>query len=179
MCHMKFGITKENEKATLLAALHKHGSGKIKDLRNLFSSAPHETWPKPVQRILRICELKVTKNPINAVEMIHKIPNFEIGHLPVHLISKYQIWEMLIQNKNYRELMKVLPSLQSLNMLQANNPISEKVSKTLKNKSLIKEANIHPLEVQPISKLYEKNKRYNEYIKVCKPATFNFIFSLL
>lgn len=162
MCHMKFGITQENDKATLLAALHKYGSGTIKDLRNLFSSASDETWPTPVQRILQICSLKLTKSATGAVDLIQTIPNFEIGHLPVHLISKPQIWEILIPKLNYRELLKVFPTL-----LKMTDPIiSTKMSKSLKNKSLIKDANMHPFEIQPILKLYEKNERYNEYKKV-------------
>lgn len=165
MCHMKFGSTDQNDKAKVVATLFKRGSATITELREINASATDETWPEAIKRIVEICSLKVNESATDAAEMI-KLHNFEMGHLPVHLISQPQVWDILIPKLNYRDLLKVFQTLHSLNMLKPTDSIAKKVSMSIGNANLIKASNMHPLEILPVLKSYEKNERYNESIKV-------------
>lgn len=166
MCHIKFGSTETSDKAKLVATLFKRGSETITELKELQLTVSDESWPKAIRRIYQICSLKVNESAADAAEMI-KLHNFEVGHLPVHLISQHQIWDILIPKMNYRELLTVFQTLHTLNMLNPTDPLSKKMAMYLGSDELIKASNMHPLEIYPILKSYQKNERYNESIKVC------------
>lgn len=167
MCHMKFGTNDAtNDKAAIIATLFKRGSATIAELKALQSTAPDETWSKAIQRILQIFSLKVNESAADASEMI-KLHNFELGHLPVHLYSKHQVWNILMPKMNYRELLKVFQTLHSFNMLKANDPLLKNMATSLGDNNLIKASNVHPMEIYSVLKSYEKNERYNESVKVC------------
>lgn len=162
---MKFGSTQESDKARLIATLFKSGSETITELNEIQPTVADEAWPKAIRRIYEICSLKVNESAADAAEMI-KLHNFEVGHLPAHLISQHQIWDILIPKMNYRQLLKVFPSLHTLNMLNPTDPLSKKMCQALGNNDLIKASSIHPMEIYAVWKSYQINERYNETVKV-------------
>ncbi len=170
---MKFGSADSNDKARIIATLFKPGTATITDLTALQATMPDDTWPKALQRIFHICSLKVNESATDAAEMI-KLHEFDIGHLPAHLIGQPQVWDILIPKMNYRELLKVFPTLHMLNMLKATDPLLKKVSVALGNNNLIRASEVHPLEIYAVLKLYEKNERYNESVKVNVSIFANF-----
>lgn len=163
MCHMKFGATDQSDKAKIVSTLFKRGTATVNEIKDLESA--DTTWPLAIKRIAEICSLKVNESATDAAEMI-KLHHFEVGHLPSHLISQPKVWDILIPKLNYRELLKVFQTLHSLNMLKTNDSLSKKVSMSIGNANLVKAAGMHPLEILPVLKSYEKNERYNEFLKV-------------
>lgn len=166
MCHIKFGSADMNDKAKLVATLFKRGSETITELKELQSTVSDETWSKAIRRMYQICSLKVNESAADAAEMI-QLHDFEVGHLPAHLISHHQIWDILIPKMNYRELLNVFQTLHTLNMLNPTDPLATKMGSSLGNGELIKASGMHPLEIYRVLKSYQKNERYNETIKVC------------
>lgn len=160
---MKFDPTTQSDKCKVIASLFKRGSETIVEFNEQIQDP---SMSEGVNRILRICNLKVNESPADAADMI-TLHNFEIEHLPAHLISQAQVWEILIPKLTYPQLLKILPSLHSLNMLRPTETVSKKLSMSIGNANLIAASGVHPLEVFAVSKLYEKNARYNEYVKVC------------
>lgn len=109
--------------------------------------------------------MKVNESAADAAEMV-KLHNFEVGHLPVHLIAQPAVWDILIPKMNYRELLKVFQTLHSMNMLTSTDDLSKKMCQSLGNNELIKASNMHPLEIYAVAQLYNKNNRYSEHVKV-------------
>lgn len=165
MCHMKFGSTEQSDKAKIIATLFKRGTETITELKELDAVSNDSSCPEAIKRTMEICSLKVNESAADAAEMI-KLHNFEVGHLPSHLISQPKVWEILIPKLNYRELLKVFQTLHTLNMLKPNDAVAKKVSMSCGNANLIKSSSMHPLEILAVLKSYEKNERYNEFVKV-------------
>ncbi|XP_037037205.1 60 kDa SS-A/Ro ribonucleoprotein [Bradysia coprophila] len=164
MCHLKFDETTENDKAKVIATLFKRSTATITDLKAQQATVPDENWPEAIKRIYQICSLKVNESASDAAEMI-RLYNFDIEQLPIHLISQIEIWDILIPTMSYRDVLKVLQTLHSLNMLKPDDALLKKMSGPLGNSNLIKASNMHPLEIYSICKSYEKNERYNETVK--------------
>lgn len=162
MSHMNFGQT---DKAKIINTLFKRGST-ISEQLQITAQTPLETKPEPIQRMFQICSLKVNESAADAAKLI-RVHDFEMGHLPVHLISQPAVWDILLPKMNYRETLKVLLTLYSLNILNVGDPLSTRMCMSLVNNSSLKDSHIHPLEIYSILKLYEKNQRYNESVKVC------------
>lgn len=157
MCHMKFDSP---DKHNVIKTLFKKCTETINELSEL------DSIEAATLRVVEICKLKVNESPTDAAEII-KTHDFEMKHLPAHLICEHEVWEVLIPKLNFRELLIVFGTLHSLNMLKHSDSLSKKISTRIGDRNLIKSSNMHPLEILPVLKGYEKNERYNESVKVC------------
>lgn len=86
-------------------------------------------------------------------------------HLPTALYSTPEVWEKVLPQLSYKELLYCFGILEDLNLLDVKNPLAKKVGFALGNPKTLKEAKLHPFDIYNLLKLYENNERYNDSAK--------------
>lgn len=113
------------------------------------------------KRLNYIYLLKIAENPKDAADLL-KRHKFSWNFLPSHLIYNPVVWEGILANINYRDLLNFIQKLADTNLLNPNEEISKKISHTLGNLTLVTDAKLYPVEIYMVLKLYQKGMRYND-----------------
>lgn len=113
------------------------------------------------KRLNNIYLLKIAENPREACDLM-KRHKFSWTFLPSHLIYNPVVWEGILANINYKDLLSFILKLADTNLLNPNEEISKKISHALGNIPLITEAKLYPIEIYKVLKLYQKGIRYTD-----------------
>ncbi len=104
-------------------------------------------------------ELKsYTKDNITqAIELIAK-HNFVREHVPTNLLNNADIWNALLKNMPLIALMRNLNKITSIGVFDTYEGTLENIVNSLKNKDLIKNSKVHPLQILITLNTYSSGK---------------------
>lgn len=172
MSHYK---TDDIDREKMIDSLFRRGVKTIEDLEvqeNTTSTIVYEGF----KRLNSIYLLKIAENPKEAADLMKKY-KFPWNFLPSHLIYNPVVWEGILANINYKDLLNFIPKLADTNLLNPNEEISKKISHTLGNLTLVTEAKLYPVEIYMVLKLYQKGMRYNDTKNVMILFFCNFLIN--
>lgn len=157
MSHYK---TDDLDRARIIDSLFRRGCKTIED-----TEVQQETTNVIVyegfKRVNAIYALKISENPKDAADSMKK-NKFPWNFLPSHLIYNPVVWEGVLANINYRDLLNFILKLADTTLLNPNEEISKKISHALGNMQLVTDAKLYPVEIYMVLKLYQSGVRYND-----------------
>lgn len=157
MSHYK---TDDIDRARMIDSLFKRGVKTLEDPQSQLDATNTIVY-EGFRRLNFIYQLKIAENPKEASDLLKK-HKFSWNFLPSHLIYNAIVWDGILPNINYRDLLYFIQKLADTNLLNSNEEISKKISHTLGNLTLVTEAKLYPVEIYMVLKLYQKGIRYND-----------------
>lgn len=160
LCHLKFQA--DEDRTQVIQSLFKKGWDVLKENEQRINNG---SLPEGMARLCHIIKFKVNESIPQALQMIGQ-HSFSVAYLPSHLYENAEVWEMIVPKMSYTELLKILPTLYSLNLLKEDTTLSKKICTAIGNQNIIAASKTHPIELLVLKKNYEKNIRYSEPVKV-------------
>lgn len=123
-------------------------------------------WKDPLcqERLKKILELKTCKDPARACELIRS-DKLSAGSVPSGLLRKPEVWQALIPQMNYSELLSCIFPLTDLKVI-GHRVLSGQLIKEIGNVSSLKAAHVSPVTMLIHAKKLQTKKRYSEKKKV-------------
>lgn len=140
----------------VLQFIYKHGQDYIKYLNGL-----EVPLGEGALRMRALQQYKTNENTQEAISQL-QANKFKMNQTPAQLLERVEIWDALLPQLTYHELLDKLFTLKDLALLNPDRRFAKKYVKALNNfgKCNAENPRICPIRVFIMKRLYEKNERY-------------------
>lgn len=164
MSHYK---TDDLDRSKMVDSLFRRGVKTLEDPEVQQDLAANLAIYEGFKRLNYIYLLKISEVPKEASDLLKK-HKFSWNFLPSHLIYNAVVWDGILSNISYRDLVYFVLKLADTNLLNSNEEISKKICHILGNLTLVENSKLYPVEIYMVLKLYQKGVRYNDKRNVCR-----------
>lgn len=157
LCHYK---SEGLDRSKIIDSLFKRGVKTLEDPDVQQETADIQIY-EGFKRLNNIYLLKIAEVPKEAADLMKK-NKFAWNFVPSHLIYNAVVWDGILPNLSYKELLNFILKLADTNLLNPSEEISKKIVHALGNLQLVTESKLYPVEIYIVLKLYQKGIRYTD-----------------